>query len=277
MAEMPENTIVFESIPESDANTILDEEINKRNHEGAEDFKQAVQKAENNTGSGSSVLSVFEPLELDGIGYEVVLSGEAGFGAGGIGSAVGMSVLWIVDSDSPDYGGPYYYVFGTVSASIGVDLNFTFGQGAMGFIGWFEGADKSMTSCTWGGASHQLALQGALSVGGGLGVDVSYTSTNVPFSGLVSLFQDTDEIWRAVGGELRTLEGKGAELTFEYSFTMANQTTYEDAMNYLAGVDERLADRINREVNKELHDQGLITDEGFWDIRRIEQYFLRGG
>jgi len=94
---------------------------------------------------------------------------------------------------------------------------------------------------------------------------------------LVSWNMETNRVWRAVGGELKTLQGGGGEITFEYSTVYANQTSFEDAMNYLAGVDDRLENRLNREINKELHDQGLITDEGFWNIGRIEQYFLRGG
>lgn len=267
----------FTQVSESDAKSLLDKEI-RQNHEGAKDFKQVVEKTERNTSSSSSPLSTLEGMAPDGMGYEVILSGDMGFGQAGIGSAIGVSALWIIDGDSPDYGGPYYYVYGSASAGLGLELDWSFGAGAMGFVAWYEGKDKTMVDDSWNGVAHQLALQGTLTVGGGGGLNFSYMSSNVPFSGIMSLFTRTNQVWRGVGAEIKVTTGAGGDVSVEYSTAYyVQQDDFEAAMDYLAGVDDRLERQLNRKVNRELRERGLITEEGFWNVSRIEQYFMRGG
>jgi hypothetical protein len=280
MAEAPPRSqagLRFAQVSPSDAKQLLDDEI-KRGHEGAKDFKQVVEETENNTSSSASPLSTLEGMVPDGMGYEVILSGDAGFGQLGLGTAIGVSALWIIDSDSPDYGGPYYYVYGSVSGGIGIEADWSLGGGAMGFVAWYEGKDATMLDDSWSGVAHQLALQGSLAAGIGAGIGFSYMSSNVPLSGLMSLFSETNQVWRGVGCEIKVTTGAGGDLSVEYGTAYAvQQESFEAAMDYLAGVDDRLERRINRNVNRELRERGLITDEGFWNLSRIEQYFLRGG
>lgn len=263
-------------VTEQEAHTVLDKEINQQNNQAAKEFKQVVEKTKNTPTAGPTALSSLEGIVIDGTGYEVGLSGEVAMGVGRS-VAAGMSVLWITDEDSPAFGGPYYYVYyGLQGWSIGFDVGVTVGEGVIGFLAWYDGPDKTIDVDSWTGIFYQLEIEGGVTLRYGVSGNFSYFSGSQVLSGVPSLITG-EQVWRGVGAGVGVSAGIGGEISVSYGTpTYLTKESYAAAMEYVAGVDDRLADMIHETINRELREERVIDDEGNWNIRQIENYIMYG-